>query len=88
MCWPCMASPTSCGCCARPSSARSLDRFAGPEHEKPLAELRERFAQWRAVVDDLDDRRRHARERNQEADLLRLGLDEITRVDPQPGEDD
>ena len=25
---------------------------------------------------------------HQEADLLRLGLDEITRVDPQPGEDD
>ena len=31
---------------------------------------------------------RNARERTQEADLLRLGLDEITRVDPQPGEDE
>ncbi len=40
------------------------------------------------MVDDLADRRRNARERSQEADLLRLGLDEITRVDPQPGEDD
>jgi DNA repair protein RecN (Recombination protein N) len=73
----------------RPAEQRgSLDRFAGPDHEKLLADLRERYAQWRKVADDLDDRRRNARERNQESDLLRLGLDEITRVDPQPGEDD
>src|SRR5262249_32717765 len=73
----------------RPAEQRAaLDRFAGPEHDKLLAELRERYGQWRAVEDDLADRRRHARERSQEADLLRLGLDEITRVDPQPGEDD
>src|SRR5207248_3353019 len=73
----------------RPAEQRgALDRFAGPEHDKLLAQLRERYTQWRAVCADLDDRRRHARERSQEADLLRLGLDEITRVDPQPGEDD
>jgi DNA repair protein RecN (Recombination protein N) len=73
----------------RPAEQRaSLDRFAGADHEKLLAQLREQFAAWRAVADDLADRRRNARERNQEADLLRLGLDEITRVDPQPGEDD
>jgi DNA repair protein RecN (Recombination protein N) len=73
----------------RPAEQRgALDRFAGPEHDKLLSELRERYGQWRAVCDDLADRRRNARERSQEADLLRLGLDEITRVDPQPGEDD
>jgi DNA repair protein RecN (Recombination protein N) len=73
----------------RPAEQRSsLDRFAGTDHEKLLAQLRETHATWRAVADDLDNRRRNARERNQEADLLRLGLDEITRVDPQPGEDD
>ncbi|GAA4719435.1 DNA repair protein RecN [Phytohabitans rumicis] len=73
----------------RPAEQRaSLDRFAGPEHEKLLDTFRESYAQWRRVEDDLADRRRNARERNQEADLLRLGLDEITRVDPQPGEDD
>ena len=66
----------------------ALDRFAGPGHEKLLGEYGERFAQWRAVDEDLSTRRRTARERHQEADLLRLGLDEITRVDPQPGEDD
>jgi len=73
----------------RPAEQRaSLDRFAGPDHEKLLTEFRELYAAWRRVEDDLADRRRNARERSQEADLLRLGLDEITRVDPQPGEDD
>jgi DNA repair protein RecN (Recombination protein N) len=73
----------------RPAEQRAaLDRFAGPEHEKLLGRFQELYAQWRAVEDDLADRRRNARERNQEADLLRLGLDEITRVDPQPGEDE
>ncbi|WP_127542249.1 DNA repair protein RecN [Actinoplanes sp. OR16] len=73
----------------RPSEQRnSLDRFAGPEHEKLLDSYREAFTRWRKVVDDLADRRRNARQRSQEADLLKLGLDEITRVDPQPGEDE
>ncbi|MEU4428138.1 DNA repair protein RecN [Actinoplanes sp. NPDC024001] len=73
----------------RPSEQRSaLDRFAGPEHEKLLEGYREAFTRWRAVVEDLADRRRNARQRSQEADLLKLGLDEITRVDPQPGEDE
>jgi DNA repair protein RecN (Recombination protein N) len=73
----------------RPAEQRAaLDRFAGAGHEKLLGEYAERFGQWRAVDEDLANRRRTARERRQEADLLRLGLDEITRVDPQPGEDD
>jgi DNA repair protein RecN (Recombination protein N) len=73
----------------RPAEQRAaLDRFAGAEHEKVLERFQELFAQWRHVEDDLADRRRNARERNQEVDLLRLGLDEITRVDPQPGEDE
>jgi DNA repair protein RecN (Recombination protein N) len=73
----------------RPAEQRAaLDRFAGPEHEKLLARFHELFTRWRAVEDDLADRRANARQRVQEADLLRLGLDEITRVDPQPGEDD
>ncbi|MDP9795900.1 DNA repair protein RecN (Recombination protein N) [Catenuloplanes nepalensis] len=73
----------------RPAEQRAaLDRFAGPEHEKLLETFRETFTKWRKTADDLADRRRNARDRNQEADLLKLGLDEITRVDPQPGEDD
>jgi DNA repair protein RecN (Recombination protein N) len=73
----------------RPAEQRgSLDRFAGPEHEKLLVEFRELFMRWRTLADDLADRRRSTRERAQEAELLRLGLDEITRVDPQLGEDE
>jgi DNA repair protein RecN (Recombination protein N) len=73
----------------RPSEQRaSLDRFAGPEHEKLLETYREAYTRWRAVVEDLADRRRNARARTQEADLLKLGLDEISRVDPQPGEEE
>src|SRR5690242_14951651 len=73
----------------RPAEQRAaLDRFAGPEHEKLLETYREAYGRWRTVVDDLADRRRNARDRSREADLLKLGLDEISRVDPQPGEDD
>src|SRR5215468_8098233 len=40
----------------RPAEQRgSLDRYAGPDHEKVLVQLREQFAQWRAVTDDLED---------------------------------
>ncbi|MET7425700.1 DNA repair protein RecN [Dactylosporangium sp. NPDC005555] len=73
----------------RPSEQRAaLDRYAGPEHEKLLGRFAELYTRWRAVEDDLADRRANARQRSQEADLLRLGLDEISRVDPQPGEDE
>ena len=73
----------------RPAEQRAaLDRFAGPDHEKLLETYRQAYASWRTVVDDLADRRANARARSQEAELLKLGLDEITRVDPQPNEDD
>ena len=74
----------------RPAEQRGR---AGPRSPAPSTRscwtpYREAVDRWRAVADDLTERRRNARERAQEADLLRLGLDEITRVDPQPGEDD
>ncbi|GAA1774736.1 DNA repair protein RecN [Luedemannella helvata] len=73
----------------RPAEQRAaLDRFAGVEHDKLLASYLQTYTAWCRITDELAERRRTARERNQEADLLRLGLDEITRVDPQPGEDE
>lgn len=73
----------------RPAEQRAaLDRFAGAGHEKLLAGYREAYIGWQRVCADLAERRRSSRERHQEADLLRLGLDEISRVDPQPGEDE
>jgi DNA repair protein RecN (Recombination protein N) len=73
----------------RPNEQRAaLDRFAGGEHEKLLATYRETYTEWRRVCDELDEHRRNAHARHQEAELLRLGLEEIDRVDPQPGEDE
>ncbi len=73
----------------RPAEQRgALDRYAGVDHEARLVGFRAVYDEWCAINADLAQRRRHARERSQEADLLHLGLDEITRVDPQPGEDE
>jgi DNA repair protein RecN (Recombination protein N) len=73
----------------RPGEQRAaLDRFAGVEHERRVAAMREAYAAWIRIGEELAQRRRLARERGQEAELLRLGLDEIDRVAPLPGEDD
>ena len=65
----------------------ALDRFAGTG----ATELRERFAEaydeLRATDAELAEVRASVRERAQEADLLRFGLDEIEKVAPSPGED-
>ncbi|MCK9898895.1 DNA repair protein RecN [Parafrankia colletiae] len=72
----------------RPSTQRdALDRFAGPAVAEPLARygrVHARLAKVRAQLTEITGR---ARERAQEAELLRLGLDEVERVAPQPGED-
>ncbi|WP_425501275.1 DNA repair protein RecN [Phytoactinopolyspora alkaliphila] len=65
----------------------SLDRFAGAAVAEPLAEYGARYDRLRAVDAELTEVTTRARERAQEADLLRFGLNEIERVDPQPGED-
>jgi DNA repair protein RecN (Recombination protein N) len=72
------------------SSARqreALDRFAGQPVAKPLTAYRAGWQRLREIENALDDITRRARERAQEAELLRLGLAEVERVDPQPGED-
>jgi DNA repair protein RecN (Recombination protein N) len=63
----------------------ALDRFAG--HQELLTTHGDRYRQLREVQERLDDVAAHVRERAQEADLIRLGLAEISEVDPQPGED-
>ncbi|HEX2807550.1 MAG TPA: DNA repair protein RecN, partial [Kineosporiaceae bacterium] len=72
------------------SSARqreALDRFGGQPVAKQLTDYRAGWQRLREVEAVLDDLTRRARERAQEAELLRLGLAEIERVDPQAGED-
>ncbi len=65
----------------------ALDEFAGPEHRAALQEYREAWARRARLVAELDDLVARAQDRAREAELLRLGLSEVERVDPQPGED-
>ncbi|MEV4949443.1 DNA repair protein RecN [Streptomyces sp. NPDC053755] len=65
----------------------ALDRYAGDAVAVPLAAYGEAYRRLRAVVTELDEITTRARERAQEADLLRFGLGEIEAVEPLPGED-
>ena len=65
----------------------ALDRFAGAEVAQLLADYRTRYATLDEVERELLDVRTHARERAQEADLLRFGVAEIEAVGPSAGED-
>ncbi|MCT2588977.1 DNA repair protein RecN [Streptomyces sp. N2-109] len=72
----------------RPARQRqALDRFAGEAVSAPLADYTEAYARLRAVAAELDELTTLARERAQEADLLRFGLEEIGAAEPRPGED-
>ncbi|GAA2178781.1 DNA repair protein RecN [Brooklawnia cerclae] len=65
-----------------------LDRSGGTALANSLTAYREAFARRSALRAEREDIVAHALERAREADLLRFGLDEITHVDPQPGEDE
>lgn len=64
-----------------------LDRFAGAALADELTAYRVDFAARRAAASELAELSGAAQARARELDLLRFGLDEIARVDPQPGED-
>jgi DNA repair protein RecN (Recombination protein N) len=73
----------------KPAEQRAaLDRYAGGGVTDLVASHRELYERWQAVTADLAERTGKARERSQEADVLRFGLGEVEAVDPQPGEDD
>ncbi|WP_031007792.1 DNA repair protein RecN [Streptomyces sp. NRRL F-5727] len=65
----------------------ALDRYAGEAVAGPLAAYGEVYRRLRAVTAELDEITTRARERAQEADLLRFGLGEIEAVAPLAGED-
>jgi DNA repair protein RecN (Recombination protein N) len=72
----------------RPAHQRAaLDRFAGAAVLDPLARYTDGYAELRALEQELTELVERARERAQEADLLRFGLDEIAAVAPRAGED-
>ncbi|MBA4865752.1 DNA repair protein RecN [Streptomyces sp. PSKA54] len=66
---------------------QALDRYAGDAVAVPLAKYTAAYRRLRAVTVELDEITTRARERAQEADMLRFGLDEIAGVEPRAGED-
>ncbi len=72
----------------RPRAQReALDRFGGEPVAEAARAYRELFDRLRAVESELEEVVTHARERAQEADLLRLGLEEVEATAPEPGEE-
>src|SRR2546423_10871009 len=70
----------------RPAEQRAaLDRFAGPEHDKLLAELRERHTQWRAGSHHPHHPRPPAPGGSPEGDPPRPRPPRITPARPPPG---
>ncbi|WP_273651378.1 DNA repair protein RecN [Cellulomonas fimi] len=65
----------------------ALDAFVGEAHRDTLTRYRAAWTERTRVADELDDLVARTQERAREAELLRLGLAEVERVDPQPGED-
>ncbi|MET7700927.1 MULTISPECIES: DNA repair protein RecN [unclassified Streptomyces] len=66
---------------------QALDRYAGDAVAAPLAKYAGAYRRLRAISAELDEITTRARERAQEADMLRFGLDEIAAVEPRAGED-
>lgn len=66
---------------------RVLDAFAGTGVAADLAAYGELYAQWRALAAEHEHVAATAHERAREAELLRLGLEDVEKADPQPGED-
>jgi DNA repair protein RecN (Recombination protein N) len=72
----------------RPARQReALDRYAGEAVARPLERYATVHLRLRRVAAELGELTTRARERAQEADLLRFGLDEIAAVGPKAGED-
>ncbi len=65
----------------------ALDTFAGAAHLKQLEVYRAAWTERGALQAEIEDLTNRAAERAREAELLRLGLAEVERVDPKPGED-
>ncbi len=65
----------------------ALDAFAGPEHLAVLARHRDAWAARAQAAADLATLEGRAADLAREAELLRVGLAEVERIAPEPGED-
>ncbi|WP_395106394.1 DNA repair protein RecN [Actinomadura sp. SCN-SB] len=66
----------------------ALDRYAGEAVAGPLRAYTATYDRHRKVTALLEELTTRAKERRQEADVLRFGLEEIEKADPKPGEDE
>ncbi|MGW2560318.1 DNA repair protein RecN [Streptomyces sp. NPDC001514] len=66
---------------------QALDRYAGDAVAGPHAKYAAAYRRLKAVSAELAELTTRARERAQEADLLRFGLNEVAGVEPRAGED-
>ncbi|MFC7619088.1 DNA repair protein RecN [Microlunatus sp. GCM10028923] len=64
-----------------------LDAYAGDAVSGSLDGYRERYAERQQARAELAELTEQAQSRAREIDLLRFGLAEIEKIDPQPGED-
>ena len=64
-----------------------LDSYAGDAVTTALIGYRERYAERQRARSELTELTEQAQSRAREIDLLRFGLAEIEKIDPQPGED-
>lgn len=72
----------------RPDRQRdAVDAHGGDDARAALEAYRETYRRWREAERSLAERTGRARELAREADLLRMGLEEIDALDPQPGEE-
>ncbi|NJP47503.1 DNA repair protein RecN [Actinacidiphila epipremni] len=72
----------------RPARQReALDRYAGAALGAALEKYGAAYRRLRDVAAELAELTTRAKERAQEADLLRFGVEEISAAEPQPGED-
>lgn len=64
----------------------ALDRFDS-SIESLLEAYKSTYSAWKSLAKDLKERTASRRELAQEADRLEFAIDEISTIDPQPGED-
>jgi DNA repair protein RecN (Recombination protein N) len=65
----------------------ALDQFAGEELAKVLTEYTSVYANWKQAATRLSEITTQLEARSREADQIRSAVEELTSLDPKPGED-
>lgn len=65
----------------------ALDQFAGQKLAEKLGKYREIYGNWKRISQNLADLREHSNTRAREAEEIRQAVQDLTDLDPKPGED-